>query len=145
MKTLLQENGFEYSISRHRFGKPEPLNEFQFLISFDVDLMLTDQREHIDYRITDDNYIQFCSSDENQQHHRIVAQHEMNGDNLKEQVCLLLRDYIVGLLLFVGFPYQMNDSLIYNEAEFKALVKEAEKEYERLKKDAKERNRNSKK
>jgi hypothetical protein len=145
MKTLIQENGFEYS-SNHRFGNPkEYLNEFQFLISFDVDLMLTDQREHIDYRITDDNYIQFCSSDENQLHHRIVAQHEINGGNLKEQVCLLLRDYIVGLLLFVGFPYQMNDSLIFNEAEFKALVKEAEKEYDRLKKDAKERNRNSKK
>ena len=137
MKTLLHENGFEYSICRHRFGKPEPRNEFQFLISFDIDLMLIDQRENISYRITEDNYIQFSCCDIDKQNYRIIAQWELSDKNLKEQIHKLLRDYIVGLLLFVGFPYQLNSSLIYNETEFKALVKEAEYEYDRLKLEAK--------
>jgi hypothetical protein len=141
MKTLLQENGFEYS-RNHRFGNPkEFLNRFQFLLSYEIETGVFDLTENVSYRITDDNYIQLCKTDEKNRYHSIIAQWELTENNMKEQLLLLLRDYFVGLLLFVGYPCQMNSGLIFTDAEFKALVKDAENEYDRLKQEAKAKNK----
>jgi hypothetical protein len=137
MKTQIQENGFEYDISRHRFGKPEQAGTFQFLLSFDIDMMLFDQTETINYRITDDQYIQFCCAGDNETEPRIVAQSKLKDGNLKEQINAILTDYFVGLLLFVGFPCQLRDSITYTDTEFKNLVQDAEDKYDRLKSEAK--------
>lgn len=142
MKTQLQENGFEYGICRHRFGEPQETDTFQFLLSFDIDMMLFDQTEKISYRITDDRYIQFCRAGDKDIKPGIVAQWELKEGNLKEQINAILTDYFVGLLLFVGYPCQLRDSITYTDAEFKNLVQKAEDKYDRLKLEAKKKSEN---
>jgi hypothetical protein len=133
MKTLIQENGFEYS-HNHRFGDPKSsLNEFQFLLSYVIETGIEDFTEKVSYRITEDNYIQLCRLTDNYNDHSIVAQQLKTNENLKIQFQKILRDYFVGLLLFFGYPYKHIDSIAFDENEFKSIVLAAEEEYDRLK------------
>lgn len=138
MKTLIQENGFEYS-HNHRFGDPKgSLNEFQFLVSYVVDTGIEDFTEKLYYRITEDNYIQLCRLTDNYNDYSIVAQELKGNEKLKLQIQTILGDYFVGLLLFLGYPYKFKDSIAFNEVEFKSIVLAAEEEYQRLKNGNKE-------